>query len=147
MPPFSSRYHLLSHSATGIILWSGWIWESGFVRASTCLNHSLSSALLRVLYFEFANRWSYLHEPDDKAASVSCPGEVKEELIKLPVCPCQLQWVNFIRASGPKDICTCYLQQLPDQEKEAEKQNILFDNDMEMMVFISTHSFEILVLL
>lgn len=73
---FSCKYHLLSRSATGLILCSGWIWESGFLTASTRLNHSLSSALLRVLYLDFANRWSYLHETDDEAAAVNCPGEV-----------------------------------------------------------------------
>lgn len=76
MHPFSCRYHLLSRSATGIVLCSGWIWESGILTASTRLNHSLSSAQLRVLYLDFANRWSYLHETDDEAAAVNCPEEV-----------------------------------------------------------------------
>lgn len=42
----------------------------------------------------------------------------QEELIKLPVCLCQLQWVNFIRGIGPNHICTCILPAVPEPEAE-----------------------------
>lgn len=44
--------------------------------------------------------------------------EQPEELIKLPVCLCQLQWVNFIRGIGPNHICTSILPAVPDPEAE-----------------------------
>lgn len=81
----------------------------------------------------------------------------QEELIKLPVCLCQLQGVNFIKGIGPNHICTCILPAVPEPEAEqilrgnrsllVWQTDIQADNDMEMMVFISTHSYEILALL
>lgn len=78
----------------------------------------------------------------------------QEELIKLPVCLCQLQGVNFIREIGPNHICTCILPAVPEPEAEYIQRGHLVwqsdfhvDNHMEMMVFISTHSYEILALL
>lgn len=45
----------------------------------------------------------------------------QEELIKLPVCLCQLQGVNFIRGIGPNHICTCILPVLPEPEAGARE--------------------------
>lgn len=45
----------------------------------------------------------------------------QEELIKLPVCLCQLQGVNFIRGIGPNHICTCILPAVPEPEAEARE--------------------------
>lgn len=83
--------------------------------------------------------------------------EYQEELIKLPVCLCQLQRVNFIRGIGPNHICTCILPAVPEPEAEYTQRgqgsllvwqsDFQVDNDMEMVVFISTHSYEILALL
>lgn len=42
----------------------------------------------------------------------------QEELIKLPVCLCQLQEVNFIRGTGQNHICTCILRAVPEPEAE-----------------------------
>lgn len=42
----------------------------------------------------------------------------QEELIKFPVCLCQLQWVNFIRGIDPNHICTSILPAVPEPEAE-----------------------------
>lgn len=50
-----------------------------------------------------------MHKTDDLRLPWSNGLELQEELIKLPVCLCQLQGVNFIRGKGPNHICTCIL--------------------------------------
>lgn len=80
----------------------------------------------------------------------------QEELIKLPVCLCQLQEVNFIRGTGQNHICTCILRAVPEPEAEQRQRgqtsllvwqsDALVGNDMEMVGFISTHSYEILAI-
>lgn len=135
--PFSQ-----SRSSKDLFLWSGWIWERCFL-ASTRLSRRLSSALMAVLYFNFTNRWSYLHETDDEAAAVKCPGEVGRAnqiaSVSVSITVGQLHKRNRSKS---------YLHlQSPAAPGPGEDQDILADNDMEMMVCISSHSYEIFILL
>lgn len=103
----------------------------------------VSSALRAVLYFHFTNRWSYLHETDDEAAAVKCPGEVgrANQIASVSVSITVGQLHKRNRSES-------YLHlQSPAAPGPGEDQRILPDNDMEMMVCISSHSYEILVLL
>lgn len=132
-----------SCSSTGLILWSGWIWERGFLTASTRLSRRLSSALMAVLYVNFTNRWSYLHETDDEAAAVKYPGEVGRAnqiaSVSVSITVGQLHKRNRSKSY--------FHLQSPGAPRPGEDQRILADNDTEMMVCISSHSYEIFVLL
>lgn len=132
-----------SCSSTGMILWSSWVWESGLLTASTRLSCRLSSALMAVLYFNFTNRWSYLHETDDEAAAVKCPGEVGRAnqiaSVSVSITGGQLHKRNRSKSY--------FHLQSPAAPGPGEDQGILVDNNMEMMVCISSQSYEIFVLL
>lgn len=100
------------------------------------------------------NRWSYLHETGQELALTKWP-QVAGRANQIAVCLCQLQGVNFIRGTGPNHIGTCILPAVPELVTEWMQRrgllvlqlDIQLDNNMEMKVSISTHSYEILAIL
>lgn len=116
---------------------------------------ALCSALLQLLMLfpDLTNRWCYVHKTVDLRLPWSNGLKLREKLIKLPVCLCQLQGVNFIRGKGPNHICTCILVAASEPRLQAKQLasssrcGSKTDNNMEMMVFISTHCYEALKLL
>lgn len=115
----------------------------GLAGSGTRLSRRLSSALMAVLYFNFTNRWSYLHETDDEAAAVKCPGEAGRAnqiaSVSVSITAGQLHKRNRSKSY--------FHLQSPAAPGPGEDQASLADNDMEMMVCISSHSYEIFVLL
>lgn len=128
--PFSKSF-----SSTGLILCSGWMWNTPQMSSQLCSDG--------LLYFNFTNRWSYLHETDDEAAAVKCPGEAGRAnqiaSVSVSITAGQLHKRNRSKSY--------FHLQSPAAPGPGEDRANLADNDMEMMVCISSHSYEIFVLL
>lgn len=97
------------------------------------------------------NRWSYVHETDDEVAMVKCP-QAAGRANQIASVSVSITGGQLHKRNRPKS----YLHLYPPSSSWTRSREGSFlvwqsdtqaDNDMEMMVFISTHSYEILALL